>query len=387
MTNPEITLTEPDVLRDPFTAYRIAREQAPLARLRTPGFGSLWAVTRHETGRRLLADPRFEINAASFLRPEVPEDCRPYLHTMSEMDGADHARLRRLVAPAFSARRAAQFRPRIERIVHGLLDELPDETDLLTGFARPLPMAVICELVGIPEAGRADWRAWGAAVASGDGKAFGAAVPGIVAGARKAVEARRDEPADDLLSDLIQAQAEDGDRLTATELITLVWHLVLAGQTPTNMITNAVPALLGHPDQLAALHHDREAVVEELLRWCGPQLLTVPRYAREDVDIDGVRIGQGEPVSVAVASANRDPRVFADPEEFDVRRGGTGHLSFAHGAHFCLGAALAREEIGVALSLLWQRFPKLRLDGEVARVPDPGTWRVAALPVALKGQG
>ena len=385
MTIPEITLTDPEVLADPFAAYRAARERAPLVRLLTPGFGSLLAVTRHETGRALLADPRFEINAASFLRPDVPADCLPYLHTMSEMDGPNHARLRRLVAPAFSARRAAEFRPRIERIVHALLDELPGQTDLLDSFAKPLPMAVICELVGIPEADRPDWREWGAAVASGDGKAFGEAIPGIIAGARKAVGARRDDPTDDLLSDLVQARAEDGDRLTETELITLVWHLVLAGQTPTNMITNAVPALLDHPDQLTELSNNRAAVVAELLRWCGPQLLTVPRYAREEVEIEGTRIARGEPVSVAIGAANRDPEVFADPERFDVRRGGAGHLSFAHGAHFCLGAALAREEIGVAISFLWQRFPRLRLAGELVRVPDPGTWRVAALPVALKG--
>lgn len=374
----EITLTDPDLLRDPFTGYGRAREQAALARLVAPGFGPMWAVTRHAEARAMLGDPRFELNANSYQRPDVPADCLPYLRTMQETDGPEHARLRRLVAPAFSARRAGEFRPRIEPIVTGLLDAMPADgpVDLVAHFARPLPMEVICELVGIPEADRPRWREYGAAIAAGHGKAFADAIPNIVAGARAVVTEHRAEPADDLVTDLMHT--ED------TELVTLVWHLVLAGQTPTALIGNAVHALLTHPDQLAALRADPgPRAVDELIRWCGPQLLTIPRYATEDVEIDGVLISKGEPVTVAIAAANRDPRVFADPDRLDVgRTAGPSHLGFAHGPHFCLGAPLAKVQVEIALTALLSRFPDLALvDADVHRVPDPGNWRFAVLPV------
>ncbi|WP_424533026.1 cytochrome P450 family protein [Sphaerisporangium viridialbum] len=392
---PEIDLTDPEVLRDPFTAYGDARERSPLARLLIPGLAPMWALTRHEDARAMLGDPRFELNADSFMRPDVPEDCLPYMRTMTEMAAPEHARLRRLVSPAFTARRAAEFRPRIEPIAGRLLDGLPGHAengsvDLLRHLARPLPMEVICELVGIPEPDRPSWRAYGAIVAAGSGQGFAEAVPGIMEGAKAATARRRAEPGDDLLSDLIRAQAEDGDRLDDTEMVTLVWHLVLAGQTPTNLIANAVVALLSHPAQLAALRADpglMPLAVEELVRWCGPTLLSIPRYAREDVELHGTQVRKGEAVTAAVAAANRDPRAFADPGRFDVGRtaGPAGHLGFAHGPHFCLGASLARVQTEVALTALLRRFPGLALavppDG--LRAPDPGTWRLTALPVTL----
>ncbi|MEZ0075537.1 cytochrome P450 [Planotetraspora sp. GP83] len=397
---PEIDLTGADVLRDPFTAYGRARERSPLARLLSPGFGPMWAVTRHEEARAMLSDPRFELNAASFMRPAVPDDCLPYMRTMAEMDGPEHTRLRGLVSPAFSARRAAEFRPRVEPIVESLLDDLPDHAeggsvDLLRHFARPLPIEVICELVGIPDSDRPRWREYGAAVAAGWGQGFAEAIPGIMEGAKAAVARRRAEPGDDLLSDLIRAQAEDGDRLGDAEMVTLVWHLVLAGQTPTHLIANAVAVLLAHPGQLDALRDDgglMPRAVDELMRWCGPQLLTIPRYAREDAEVGGVLVRKGEPVTVAIASANRDPRAFADPERLDITRplASPGHLGFAHGPHFCLGASLARAQTEVALTALLRRFPGLALavspediSLEGMRAPDPGGWRLTSLPVTL----
>ncbi|MBB6344887.1 cytochrome P450 [Nonomuraea muscovyensis] len=390
----ELDLTDMDVIRDPFTAYGRARERSPLARVVAPGLSPMWALTRQEGARAVLADPRFEITSGSFLRPDVPDDCLPYLRTMSEMDGPEHLRLRRLVAPAFSARRAAAFRPRIERIVERLLDDLPGHAedgsvDLLSHFARPLPMEVICELVGVPEPDRPRWRDYGAMIVAGAGQAFGAAIPGIIAGAKEAVARRRHEPADDLLSDLIRVQDEHGDRLGDTELVTLVWHLVLAGQTPTNLVANAVDVLLAHPAELAELRADPALMpraVEELIRWCGPNLLTIPRYAREDADLYGHRVRKGETVTVALAAVNRDPRVYADPDRFDVMRepGAAGHLGFAHGPHFCLGASLARAQTDVALTALLRRSPGLALAvADAPRAPDPGTWRLLALPVTL----
>ncbi|NUW46427.1 cytochrome P450 [Nonomuraea rhodomycinica] len=392
---PEIDLTDPDVVGDPFTAYGRARERSPLARVVTPGLPPLWTLTRYEGARAMLADPRFAITSGSFLRPDVPEDCLPYMRTMSEMDGPEHLRLRRLVAPAFTARRAAALRPAIERVVERLLDALAERAgdggsgvDLLRNFAAPLPMEVICELVGVPEPDRARWHEYGALVAAGAGRGFAAAIPGIMTDAKEAVARRRAEAAPDLLSELIRAQTEDGDRLTDTELVTLVWHLVLAGQTPANLIANAVHALLSEPAQLKALREDPALMpraVEELIRWCGPILLTVPRHAREDVELHGVTIRAGDAVTASVAAANRDPRAFAAPDRLDVTltREAT-HLGFAHGPHFCLGASLARVETEAALAALLRRFPDLAPAPEEAmRAPDPGTWRLASLPVTL----
>ncbi|MET8853340.1 cytochrome P450 [Amycolatopsis sp. NPDC004625] len=387
---PEIDLTDSTVLTDPFTAYDRAREESAVAKLVIPGFGPFWVVTRYTEARAMLGDPRFEVNSGSFLRPPgIPDHCLPYLETMAEKDGPEHRRLRRLVAPAFTPKRAAQLRPRLAAITERLLDELPGHVedgvvDLVPHFARPLPIDVICELVGIPQADRARWRGYGAAVAGGMGPDFAAAIPAIVEGAKEAVARSRAEPGDDLLGDLVHAQ--DDDRLTDTELVTLVWHLVLGGQTPVNLITNAVEALLRHPDQLAQLRADAglwPGAVEELMRWCSPQLLTTPRFARQDVEIDGQRIGKGERVTAAMVAADRDPRVFDDPDRFDITRPGPAQLGFSHGPHFCLGASIARVQTEVALSSLFARFPDLALTEDVPRAPDGGTWRPARLLLAL----
>ncbi|PRX97747.1 cytochrome P450 family protein [Allonocardiopsis opalescens] len=396
---PEIDLTGAEVLRDPVAAYGAARERGPVVRITAPGMPPMWALTRHADAKAMLGDHRFAIGADSFMRPDVSADLLPYLRTMSEMPAAEHTRLRKLVAPAFTVRRAADFRPRVEPIVDRLLDGLAEQAaraadgtvDLLPHFARPLPMDVICELVGIPEADRPRWREYGAAVAAGHGQGFADAVPGIIDGARAAVARRRAEPADDLLGGLIRAQADDGDRLSDTEMAAMVWQLVLSGQTPTNLIANAVAALLTRPDQLVALRADPALLpgaVEELVRWCGPGMLTIPRRAREDVELHGVRVPAGEPVVAVIAAANRDPRAFAEPDRLDVRRrpGQAAHLGFAHGPHFCLGAALARMQTEVALGALLRRFPGLALAVPPERVrpaPDPGTLRTAEVPVRL----
>jgi cytochrome P450 len=373
----EVDLTDPAVIADPFTAYDRAREAAPVARLNIPGMPML-ALTRRDDARALLADPRFAIRAASFVGiPGVPDAYRDYLRTMSEMDGPDHLRLRRLAAPGFTARRAQDFRPAVEPVVDKLIAGLPREPDLLRDFARPLPMLAICELVGIPEADRADWLEWGAIVASGDGHRFGEAIPGIIEGAKALVAGR---PETGVVADLVRQE----DRMTDTELVTLVWHIVLAGQTPANLIANAVAELWTRPADLALLRAEPELLpgaVDELMRWCGPQLLTVPRFAADDVDLHGTQVKAGEMVTVAIAAANRDPRVFTDPGHLDVRRNAATQVGFGHGPHFCLGAAHARVQTEVALRALLST--DLTLAGDPVRAPDPGTWRLTELPVHM----
>jgi cytochrome P450 len=367
---------DPAVLLDPVATYAAARADSPVATMPIPGLGTLWIVTRHEHARAVLTDPRFRLSRESYLRPAGLPDTP----NLGEVDGPDHTRLRRLVSPAFTARRAAEFRPRLERVAEALIDGLAPEFDLLRDFAQPLPIEVICELVGIPESDRPLWRRVGVAVIRGQGQAFQDAIPDVVAGAQAAIDRERAEPSDGVLADLVRTGASDD------ELVMLFWHLVLAGQTPGNLIANAVEALLRHPGQLALLCQDpalMPGAVEELLRWCTPQLLTVPRFTAEDVEIGGVAIPRGERVCVSMLSANRDPAVFPDPDRLDLTRapGALGHLAFAHGPHFCLGAALARVQTEVALSALLRRFPGLSLAGEPTRAPDPGTWRLATLPV------
>jgi cytochrome P450 len=375
----EIDLTDPEVLRDPFTAYNRAREAGPVARLAIPGM-PMWALTRHDDARALLTDPRFAITAGSFVGiPGVPAVYQKFLRTMSEMDGEDHLRLRRLAAPAFTARRAQEFRPVIEPVVEKAIDAMSAEPDLLADFAKPLPMTAICELVGIPDAERPDWIEWGAIIAASDVGRLGEAVPGIIEGAKSVIAARPDTG---LLADLLRAE----DRLTDTELVTLVWHVVLAGQTPANLIANAVAELWTRPADLAALRADPtllSGAVDELMRWCGPQLLTVPRYATEDIDLHGTSVAAGEPVTVAIAAANRDPRAYPDPDRFDITRAPANQLGFGHGPHFCLGAAHARVQTEVALAALLRRDLTLTVDPADVRVPDPGTWRLRALPVRI----
>lgn len=373
----EVDLTDPAVITNPFTAYNRAREAAPVVRLNIPGMPML-ALTRHDDARALLADPRFAIRAGSFTGiPGVPDAYQEYLRTMSEMDGPDHLRLRRLAAPGFTARRAQDFLPVLEPVVDKLIAGLPAEPDLLRDFAQPLPMLAICELVGIPEADRAAWLEWGAIVASGDGRRFGEAIPGIIDGAKALVAGR---PETGVVADLVRQE----DRMTDTELVTLVWHIVLAGQTPANLIANAVAELWTRPDDLEALRAEPgllPGAVDELMRWCGPQLLTVPRFAAEDVDLHGVHVAEGEMVTVAIAAANRDPRVFADPDRLHLRRNAATQVGFGHGPHFCLGAAHARVQTAVALRALLSTG--LTLTGDPVRAPDPGTWRLTELPVRM----
>jgi len=196
----EIQLSDPDLMRDPFTGYGRAREQAPVAALVAPGFGPLWAVTRHVEARAVLADPRFTLGEESYQHLDVPAHHRPYLRTMQQTTGDEHARLRRLVSPEFSGRRGAELRPRIEKIVDTLLDRLDRNADadgivdLAAHFATPLPMEVICELVGVPAEDRPQWHTYGAAVAAGHGEAFTAAIPAIIDAARAALPAGRPAP-------------------------------------------------------------------------------------------------------------------------------------------------------------------------------------------------
>ena len=395
---------DPALVADPIGAFGRIREAGPVLEGKAPDGSRAWYVTRQEEVRLVLGDPRFVNNAASVpgqvvdsVRDHMIEQLgipREYVRYITgsilDTDGEDHTRLRKLVSRAFTVRRVHELRPRVEEITAQLLDGLAEPVDLVAQLNYPLPITVICELVGVPEADRPAWREWGAALTSMNPETVPGAVHDMVAHVQDLIARRRAEPADDLLTALVEAR-DGGDRLSEDELVTMVFTLVMAGhETTAHLIGNGVITLVQHPDQLALLRADPSlwpGAVHEIMRWCSPVQFTRLRYAVEDVELAGVLIRRGEAVEALLTSANHDPREYDDPDRFDVTRRpagrGEGHVGFGHGIHYCLGAALARQEGEVALHALFERFPDLRLAAEPEWLPVPGIRRLARIPVHL----
>jgi 2-hydroxy-5-methyl-1-naphthoate 7-hydroxylase len=344
----------------------------------------VWAITRHDTLQSLLNDPRVGKNAqlwTTFREGRLPEGW-PLLNFvtvpgMVTADGEDHRRLRGLVTQAFTPRRIAELAPAIEARAALLLDGvalLEGDFDLREHFAYPLPMQVIGELLGLPPKQQHELHELSDTLVSSSATpaAAVAAQQGLFALLASVVAGKRAEPGDDLTTDLIAAR-EDDDRLTEQELVgTLLLMLIAGHETTLNLITNAVRALLAHPDQLAAVldgTHTWAAVVEETLRYDSPVGQFPLRYATEDIRVGEVTIRQGEALIASYASAGRDEEHFADADRFDLARKPAKHLSLGHGPHFCLGAGLARLEAETALRQLFGRFPGLRLADGAA--PEP----------------
>jgi hypothetical protein len=417
-----VDMSDQELLRDPFTGYSRIREQTRLIRGVLPGLDPQWMVTRYDDVKMVLNDTRFVSNPANVpgmrlrnlseqmaLARGYPAEYLKYrLDNVAEFDGAAHVRLRTLVSRAFSVREVARMRPRIEDITERLLHRLAEAVnggardkrtvDLLSHFAYPLPNIVICELIGIPNEDRPQWQQWMRTLWSVTGPQVGTTMQDVVAGIRRLIERRRAEPADDLITRLIQAQGgvglEEGDRLNDTEIISMILILNFAGyETTTHLIGNGTAALLAHPDQLALLRRDPSltpGAVHEMLRWCGPTQVGHLRYATEDVEIGGMTVRKSEGVLPILVSANFDPRVFEAPERFDITREVGGrretHVTFSYGPHYCLGAALARQEAEVAFEALLRHFPHLALAVEPADLeyePVPRHWRLKALPLIL----
>ncbi|GAB7032010.1 cytochrome P450 [Streptomyces sp. NPDC021749] len=406
---------DPALISDPYGGYGGLREHGPVVRGRFMDDSPVWFVTRFEEVRQILRDPRFVNNpVASSLnaRPEdsptmraldmlgFPEHLRVYLlGSILNNDAPDHTRLRRLVTRAFTARKITNLRPRVEEIADALLDRLPEHAedgvvDLIQHFAYPLPITVICELVGIPEADRPQWRQWGADLVSLQPDRLGVSFPAMIDRVHALIRERRGALTDDLLSELIRTHDDDGSRLSDVEMVTLVLTLVLAGhETTAHLIGNGTAALLTHPDQLRLLKDDPALfprAVHELMRWCGPVHMTQLRYATEDVEIGGTLIHKGDAVQLILVSANYDPRHYTDPERLDLTRHPAGHaenhVGFGHGPHYCLGATLAKQEGEVALGKLFARFPDVSLAVEAERLEraqTPGSWRLVSLPLRL----
>ncbi len=407
ITHP-ITIGSPEVMRDPYAHYAWLRDNAPVYRGRMTYLGEqdLWLVSRYDDCRELLTDDRFQRSPggqgpgilAQF--PEAVRDTMRLLTTSSMIyaDGPAHRRLRGLVAKPFTPRAIARIGDRVGELAHGLLDRLEPagQIDLREDFALPIPSTVINEMVGVPLADRGRFeqgvQALIAGMASLGQDAWLRDINALTGLVRTLIDHKRAEPGGDILTGLIHAEEED-DCLDDDELVAMVFLLVAAGyETTYHLITNAVLTLLDHPDQLtrllAAPGDDGlwRSAVEEILRFSSPVGGTKPVTAVTEVSWHGATIPAGASVVPLLDAANRDPAAFEDPDRFDIDRHPNNHLAFGHGAHFCLGANLARLETRVALGILFERNPNLRLAVDRSALelePLPFWTRYRQLPVAL----
>jgi cytochrome P450 len=410
-----VDLFSPEVVADPFGWYaRLREETGPTTGTLNIGTmmggPEMWLVTRYEDVRKVLTDPRFvtnplpdspalDIRDGVFKRLDFPPELIPWMaNLLNVSDGEDHTRLRKLVSYALTAHRIGKLRPRVEKITDDLIDKMAEDSkdgspvDLVEEYCYPLPVTVICELVGIDEPDRVHWRAWGDSMATMNAERIPATLLKCIDLARELMARRRVEPQDDLVTALVQAQAEDPDRVTDDEIIGILFSLVTAGhQTTTYLIGNSVLILLEHPDQLQRLK-DNPAMwpqaVRELQR-LGPIQFAQPRFPVEDIELGGVTIPRGSPVAPLLLAANTDPRRFDDPNTLRIDRlavGSEGHLGFGKGIHRCLGQHLAYQEAEVALQRLFTRFPDLSLAVPREEVPwilRPGFTRTRTLPLNL----
>ncbi|MGB3442768.1 MAG: cytochrome P450 [Actinophytocola sp.] len=398
-------LFDDSYMQDPHTVLARLREDEPVHHTVTPNGLKVWVVSRYEDVRAAFADPRlskdFAANPGIFERNMIATDGDRVLGApaiqnllnghMANSDPPDHTRLRKLVGQAFTMRRVEKLRPGVERVVDELLDRVAREreVDLVRALSLPLPLTVICDLLGVPQEDQEMFRVWVddmLSTAQDDSvrNASGLAMAGYL---QKLVAAKRENPADDMLTGLIEAR-DGSDRLREEELVPMVFLLLVAGhETTASMIGNGTLTMLKDPGLMARLRADPDllpAAVEEFIRFEPPGTMATFRFTAQDTTIGGVTIPADSFVLLSVGAANRDENRFPDPGEVDVSRSVSGHMSFGHGIHFCLGAPLARMELAIVFRKLITRFPKLRL----AVPADQLRWRhslfmhgLEALPV------
>ncbi len=359
--------------RDPYPLYAELRGEQPVREMRLPDGEPMWIITRYDDVRAAFSDPRFSKDFRYTLPPgaraAAPSAGFPPMMIM--MDPPDHTRLRKLVSRAFTARRVATLRPRIAEIAGALIDELPADgvVDLMEHFAFPLPVQVICELLGVPNADRGDFGRWSKVMTDDSGQQetieASASLAEYLAGL---IEDKRANPDGALLSALVEVSDVSGqgeDRLSTSELVGMGVLLLIAGhETTVNLIGNAMLGLLTHPEQLDRLLANPwllPQAVEELLRWDSPVTNAPFRFTTEPVEIGGTTIPAGQMVMLSLGAANRDTDRYPDGEELRVDREAGAHVAFGHGIHFCIGAPLARLEGEIAIGTLLERRPGLTL--------------------------
>lgn len=357
--------------------------------------GEGWLITRYDDAVRILKDARMKKNYENVFTEEELENFsalgneEPLSKHMLNLDPPDHGRLRSLVQKAFTPRMILQLEGRIQQIADSLLDEAePNHSmNLVDDYAFPLPIIVISEMLGIPVEDRQKFRVWSQAIIDFSDtpkslEEYKHKIGEFAEYLEYLVRKKREEPAEDLVSSLIQAESE-GTRLSIEELYSTIMLLIVAGhETTVNLITNMTFALLNHPDQLEKLRQNPDLIdsaIEEALRFYSPVELTTLRWAAEPFTLHGQEIKRKDVIIVSLASANRDDTVFPNADRFDIERKDNRHLAFGHGSHFCLGAPLARLEAKIAIQTLLRRFEHIEIKGEREQIKWKGNFLMRAL--------
>ncbi|MCW2535381.1 MAG: Cytochrome [Modestobacter sp.] len=395
-----LDLTDPAVVADPYPAFAVARAQAPVQW--HEGLG-LWLAFTHAESNAVLRDRRLG-RLWSDKTPAERFESFNLIHrnAILEMEPPDHTRLRRLISTAFARGHVERLRPWVQELADSLVDGLVERSagtepvDLLAGMAEELPVAVIAELLGVPDVDRPLLRPWSNAIVKMyeygrttqvEDDAERAAAE-FVAYLRSLAADRRMAPGEDLLSHLVTMRDADGDRLTEDELVTTCILLLNAGHEATvNVSGNGLLALLEHPDQLQRLREDPgllPTAIEELMRFDSP-LQLFERTATEDVEIGGVTVARGQKIAALLGSGNRDPGVFADADTLDVGRTDNPHITFGAGVHFCIGAPLARVELQASFGALLRRTSRLELASPARRRPEFVIRGLRELPLVVTG--
>ncbi|MEM7132962.1 MAG: cytochrome P450 [Chloroflexota bacterium] len=363
-----------------YDKYQEFREHGPV--IVQDGFqGKTTYVIGHEEAKLVLGDQKRFIKDPNSLLPKSqrPQNdhsadlFRLAYDNMLSADPPDHTRLRALVSKAFTNRRVQSLAPRIQEIADQLIDDFEGKgsVDLIDAFAFPLPIIVICELLGVPSEDRDKFRTWSHAflgVANEEGS-YVQLLTEFVQYIGQMIVERRENPKDDLISALVHAE-EEGKQLSEQELYAMIALLIVAGhETTVNLIGNGMAVLLQYPEQARLLRDEPDLIdgaIEEFIRHEGPVEMATTRYAAEDVTISGIHIKQGTPVTVILAAANRDPNIYDDAEFLDVTRKASQQMGFGYGIHYCVGAPLARLEGKIAFRSLLRRLPSLRISGNPA---------------------
>jgi hypothetical protein len=385
----------------PYESYAKLREAGGAHQAVKPSGGEVWVISRYDDVKALLSDPRMSIEARTSRHGYQGFGLPPALdeHLMN-VDNEAHARLRRLVSSAFTPRRVEAQRDRVQAAADRLIEAiLPNgRADLVPDLAAPIPVAVICDLLGIPEADGADFQTYTRSLMNPNDPnrpSTRELVEGMTACLVDLIERKRTEPADDLLTAMIAARDGD-DRLSENELTSLAFLILWAGfETTVHLISNSIAALLSDPRLAEVVRGELDphtprmaALVEETLRRDGPMLTAIRRFPFEDLHIGERTVPAGDTVLLAIASANRDPQHITNPDDIEFDRT-SGHLGFGHGPHYCLGAPLARMEVRIALWSVIHRLPNLALAVAEQDLPwkiDHRQHALTALPVTFTAQ-
>jgi cytochrome P450 len=400
----DFDIVSPRFKRDPFPTFAAMRQAGPVVPIRLPFVGRVWMTTTHEAALAMVKDNELFVQEGRHAGKSgvagfswwMPKPIKLMTNNMLQKDEPDHQRLRHLVDKAFARRDVLAMRGDVERIADAIIDGFAGhaEVDLVEEYARQLPLAVICDLLGMSADERTEFSALAQqALTINNLVGLFLAVPAfnrMLDFGRKQIEAARRTPRPGLIGELVRAE-EAGDKLDEDELLAMIVLLLVAGfETTRHLIADSVLMLERHPDKKAWLLADpaarMERAVEELARYASPVQATKPRFVSRDADFFGVRLARGEVIMPLLASANCDPAVFDQPEELQLDRFPNPHLVFSSGVHFCLGMQLARLETQSALARLYARFPDLSLAApdRIEWIERLGIRGPKALPIRLR---